>query len=201
MKDEGYIKFSLKQIRKDTIPKYKFLKINIYRKKLHDMGLIGMYKEGKNKGIGFGNISTRTKDGFIITGSATGGIENLDIKHYSVVVSVDIDKNYLEYNGPVKPSSESMTHAAIYEQDKNINAVIHVHSLKLWKKLLNKVPTTRKDTTYGTPEMAHEIERLFRKTDVKEKKIIVAAGHKEGIFTFGKDIEEAFAIISGFIDT
>ncbi|MBD3354569.1 class II aldolase/adducin family protein [Candidatus Woesearchaeota archaeon] len=195
MKDEGYIKFNIKQTGKEIIPKNNFLKINRYRKKLHNLGLIGMYKKGEKKGIGFGNISMRTKDGFIITGSATGGIEDLDPEHYSEVVYVDIGKNYLEYNGPAKPSSESMTHAAIYKQNKNVDSVIHVHSLRLWKKLLNKFPTAGKSAKYGTPEMAYEIERLFRKTDVKEKKIIVAAGHREGIFVFGKDLKEAFSLI------
>ena len=47
--------------------------------------------------------------------------------------------------------------------------------------------------------MAKEIQRLFRETDVKEKKILVMAGHKEGIISFGKDLDEAGKIMLNYL--
>ena len=65
----------------------------------------------------------------------------------------------------------------------------------MWEKLLNIVPTTPENIEFGTPEMAWEISRLFKKTDVKKKKIIVMGGHKEGIISFGKSLDEAGNIL------
>jgi hypothetical protein len=41
--------------------------------------------------------------------------------------------------------------------------------------------------------MANETMQLFKRTDVP--KIIAMAGHEAGILTFGKDLEEAFAVL------
>jgi ribulose-5-phosphate 4-epimerase/fuculose-1-phosphate aldolase len=93
------------------------------------------------------------------------------------------------------PSSESLTHAAIYESDATAGAVIHCHDSTLWTAVLNEAPTTSKAAEYGTPDMAHEIMRLFTRTNVRSRKIIVLAGHEGGLVTFGKDLEEAFAVL------
>jgi len=37
--------------------------------------------------------------------------------------------------------------------------------------------------------------QLFAHTDVQSRKIVVMAGHKGGIVTLGKDLEEAFAVL------
>jgi len=65
----------------------------------------------------------------------------------------------------------------------------------LWATLLGHAPTTSKAIEYGTPEMAYEVRRLFKTTDVKSRKIFVMAGHEGGIITFGKDLEEAFTVL------
>ena len=38
-------------------------------------------------------------------------------------------------------------------------------------------------------------DAFFARTDVQSRKIIVMAGHEAGILTFGKDLEEAFAVL------
>ena len=43
--------------------------------------------------------------------------------------------------------------------------------------------------------MANETTQLFRRTDMQSRKIVVMAGHEAGILTFGKDLEEAFAVL------
>ena len=104
-------------------------------------------------------------------------------------------KNSLTCEGPVKASSESLTHAAVYESDNFANAVIHIHNKSLWEKLLNVLPATSPEIEYGTPAMAEEVKRLFKETDLIEKKIFVMAGHEEGIVSFGRNLEEAFKTI------
>jgi L-ribulose-5-phosphate 4-epimerase len=61
--------------------------------------------------------------------------------------------------------------------------------------LYGKGCSTLETVEYGTPEMARETVRLFNETDVKEKKILVMAGHKEGILSFGKDLNEAREVL------
>ncbi|NOX71196.1 MAG: class II aldolase/adducin family protein [Candidatus Micrarchaeota archaeon] len=193
MTNDGYIKFNIKWIKAKPLPESVIRELNKWRRKLFDAGLIGMYESG----IGFGNISMRIPgtNEFIISGSATGGIENLTAEHYARVTEVDHEKNSLVCVGPIKASSESMTHAAVYDSDHSVNAVIHVHNLRMWKMLLDRVPTTSKEATYGTPEMAEEVMRLFKESDVKEKKIFVMGGHEEGLMTFGKDLDEAGSVM------
>ena len=43
--------------------------------------------------------------------------------------------------------------------------------------------------------MAYEVMRLFKFTDVQSRKIIVMAGHEGGIIVFGRDLEEASAVL------
>ena len=93
------------------------------------------------------------------------------------------------------PSSESLTHAAIYESDATAGAVVHCHCSRLWAAILNEAPTTSNAVEYGTPEMANEIMQLFKRTDVQRRKIVVMTGHEAGILTFGKDLEEAFDVL------
>ena len=193
MVEEGYVKFNCEWAKEKPLPLKKLKEINEWRDKLFKLGLIGAYPNG----VGFGNISIRQGNSmhFIISGTATGNIANLNEQHYTTVTAFDFERNWLRCSGPIEASSESLTHAAIYQCDKSVNAVIHVHNLALWKKLLERVPTTRKEVEYGTPEMAKEIIRLFKETDVREKKILVMAGHREGVISFGKNLEEAGTIL------
>ena len=111
------------------------------------------------------------------------------------VVAYDFERNWLQYEGTAIPSSESLTHAAIYESDAKAGAIIHCHDPKLWGALLNQVPTSSKAGEYGTPEMAYEITRLFKVTDLRNRKILIMAGHEGGIVIFGKNLDEAFAVL------
>jgi hypothetical protein len=66
----------------------------------------------------------------------------------------------------------------------------------LWAALLDKAPTTPKRVEYGTAEMACAVERLFEITDVKTRKIFVMAAHDGGLVTFGKNLQDAFGILT-----
>jgi ribulose-5-phosphate 4-epimerase/fuculose-1-phosphate aldolase len=150
-----------------------------------------------SNGVGFGNVSVR--DGrttsFYITGSATGSLPELTPADCVRVVAFDFARNWLSYEGAAIPSSESLTHAAICESDPTVFAVIHCHDSALWQMLLDRVPTSSKPVAYGTPEMAYEIMRLFKTTDVQSREILAMAGHEGGIVTFGKNLEDAFEVL------
>jgi L-ribulose-5-phosphate 4-epimerase len=195
MSETGYVKYRCEHRILPPAEFAGFEELNRVRGRLHRLGFIGRYSNG----IGFGNISIRAgaSNHFYISGTMTGGLPELTPTHYTKVVAWDFPRNWLQCEGPAQASSESMTHAAIYEQDAAAGAVLHVHAMELWKRLLDRVPTTRRDVEYGTPEMAVEIGRLFRESDVRERRILAMAGHEEGIFVFGPTLEEAFGVLQG----
>ena len=200
MNKEGTIKFECFWEQTGPVVSDRVMKeLNSWREVLYDLGLIGAYPDG----IGFGNISVRTKpsDQFIITGSGTGKQKQLGRNGYSLITKYSLSKNNLYCKGPVIASSESLSHAAIYETDPDVGAVVHVHHSVYWENLLDLVPSTNKDAEFGTPEMAREIIRLFHETDVVEKKILVMGGHKDGIITFGKDLDEAGGYLLAYINS
>ena len=190
--DEGYIKFNCRWIKTKPFSKDRISEINDFRDRLYKLGLIGAYSNG----IGFGNISQRIDNrSFIITGSATGNLKELNKNHYVEVNNYDLSQNSITCTGPIKASSESLSHAAIYECSPDSNAVIHVHNIDIWKNHIHKIPTTKSDVLYGTPEMANEIKRLFKESNVNAEKNIVMGGHQEGIISFGKSLDEALRIL------
>jgi ribulose-5-phosphate 4-epimerase/fuculose-1-phosphate aldolase len=150
-----------------------------------------------SNGVGFGNVSVRdgVSKNFYITGSATSGLPELTPIDCVRVVAHDFAKNWLRYEGAAIPSSESLTHAAIYESDPSTSAVIHCHDSGLWATLLERVPATSKAVAYGTPEMAYEIMHLFKVSNAHSEKILVMGGHEGGIVTFGEDLEDAFDVL------
>lgn len=193
MIDEGYIKFQAQWTKQAAFPTAKIQELNHWRQEMYQLDLIGAYPNG----IGYGNISQRWNEHhqFLITGSKTGNFETLTSEHFCLVQSVDIDENNLQCRGPIIASSESMSHAVVYQSCPEVHAVIHIHDLDMWRRLLNVVPTTSKDATYGSPEMAYAIMDLLATTDLRTSKLFVMHGHEEGIFAFGATFEEAAAVL------
>ena len=190
MSETGSIKFTCDRVAVELSQFAGFDELNEYRRKLLDLGMVGVDANG----IGFGNLSIR--DGatsrFYITGSATAGISELKPSHYARVVAYDFARNWLQCQGSVA-SSESLTHAAVYESEPAAGAVIHGHDMKLWAALLEEeAPATPKGVEYGTQEMAYAVRDLLMFRNVKRRKIFAMAGHEGGVVAFGRDLEEAF---------
>jgi L-ribulose-5-phosphate 4-epimerase len=196
MQQEGVIKFNCNWIKSEPLNFELIKELNEWRDKLYAIKLIGENSEG----VGYGNISIRYKNIFIISGSSTGKLSRLTAEHYTLVMNYNFDENTLTSAGPVAPSSESLTHAIIYEHEKDVNAVMHVHHFALWKKLLQVFPATSKTVEYGTPAMAREICRLLEEHDLAEKKIFAMGGHEGGVISFGKDLDEAGQILFAMLN-
>lgn len=190
MLDEGYIKYRSHWIDGPAPDRCVTSQLERWRRPLYAAGLIGHYKD---LGVGFGNISIRVPGGtqFIISGTQTGHLADTIAKHYTLVTDYDIDGNRVTCRGPIQASSESLTHAAIYELSHDFWAVVHVHCAKLWNEQRDLLPTTRPNVPYGTPEMAREFARLYRDTDFRLRGVAIMAGHEEGIVSVGASIEEA----------
>ncbi len=193
--DEGYIKFDMHWEESNPTHHSELLReLTFWRNKMHEYQFIG---HDTIHNVGFGNISHRIPDSqhFIISGTQTGHFKNIQSEHFTTVTQYNIARNYLFCKGPIKASSESLTHAAIYDTNKFIQGVIHIHYAPLWNKLKGKLPTTRAIIPYGTPEMAKEIRRLFKETELLKTRVLVMAGHEDGIIAFGETLQEAATAI------
>lgn len=195
--DEGVIKYRCHWTEGPPIEEHRIKDLGTWRDRLYTHGLIGVYPGG----VGYGNISMRTGDReFLITGSGTGIFPQIDGRHYAFVWDYDLHQNSLSSTGPVKASSESLSHAAIYDKSPDTAAVFHVHHRGLWQKMLGVYPTTDPAVAYGTPEMAFEIQQLLMSNpELSERKVIIMGGHIEGLLIFGSSLDEAGRTALGLI--
>lgn len=196
-RDEGYVKFRAEHQPGPPLQAGLLTELQHWRQRLYKQGLIGAYPDG----IGYGNLSCRygRSDPFIISGTATGGLPQLGPEHYALVTDFDPATNTLHCTGPILASSESMTHGILYRHCPEVGGVLHVHSLALWEALLHRVPTTDAGAPYGSPEMVYSVIRLLEQTDLRRQKIFVMEAHREGVFAFGKDLDEAGEVLEKWV--
>jgi len=188
---EGVIKFSLDH-QASALPGWADIHdIQAWFLRCRELDLIGQHPE-RYEGAAYGNISQRAEAGFLITGTQTGGKPRLAKTDICWVQQIDLDKNQLQSSGPVEPSSESMTHDQVYRYLPEVNFVIHVHSKPLWEQAEKLgLAITSPLAEYGTPEMAHEVERLLEDPEVAQAGVFSMGGHEDGIVVFGRDAAQA----------
>jgi len=198
-KQEGVIKYQLEFTPAPALPAAELVVINHWRALLYQHKLIGQ-DPARYGGYGYGNLSMRlapydappASRRFVISGSQTGDLAQLAPEHYTIVSECYPAENRLVAHGPIRPSSESLTHAALYALDPAIRVVLHVHSPELWRAAAAlAIPITDETVPYGTPAMAAEVARLYETTDLAQRRIFSMGGHEDGIFTFGETAEEA----------
>ncbi len=196
---EGVIKFNYELIEA-KLPCKLFSDLMKWRNKLFKSKLIGVYKSGKMKGISYGNVSKRIrwnkKEGFVITGSQTASIAKLPCEKYCFIEDYSIEENFVKAFGKVKPSSEALSHASIYEQNPSIGAIVHSHCKEIFNaRSVLGLPYTSKRASYGSISLAKELAGAFKKFDLREEGILVTLGHSEGVFSWGRNIASASKIL------
>lgn len=188
---EGVTKFELDYRAAPPLPMAPNGALNAWRSILWRLGLIGLDPK-RYGGVGFGNVSRRDDERFIITGTQTGDIPVLGAEHYTAVEYAEPARNRVVARGPIAPSSESLTHAMVYALDAAVQYVFHVHCPEIWRSAgALDLPVTAPAIAYGTPAMAVEIARLYRAGPVRAKGIVIMLGHEDGVITFGRDPDEA----------
>jgi len=206
MYDEGVIKFRAEHTHCPLDPRrYSELACSLaaWREILAGTGLIGQ-EPGLYGGFGYGNISGRVgppsaprgRRSFLITGTQTSGKRCVDLGDFCVVERFDDRLNRATSSGLVLPSSESLTHGAVYDLGSHIRVVFHGHSPTIWRRAKElRIPTTSPSVPYGTPEMAAEVRRLYRSSSLPECKVFSMGGHEDGIVVFGRTPDEAGQIL------
>jgi L-fuculose-phosphate aldolase len=132
-----------------------------------------------------GNLSFRSKKGFIITSSGLKSKENLSNDCFVYVKSYDKQSNTVYVEGKRQPSSEAVMHFLIYKTREEVNAMFHGHNdaiIANAKKL--KLPITEKEHQPGSIELANEVLRALG-----DKNLIVIKNH--GFLSLGKTMKEA----------
>lgn len=184
---EGVIKFQLDHVNDDLL-NIEVTEIDAWRFLFRQVGIIGQ-DDDRYDGYGFGNLSQRTSSGFLISGTQTGYIATTKLKHYAEVTDWNSKMNAIASRGLVKPSSESLTHAVIYEVQNDVTCVFHVHSPDIWKAAAQlKIPITDPDIPYGTPGMAVAVQRCV--SDSELPGILSMGGHKDGVISYGRTASE-----------
>jgi ribulose-5-phosphate 4-epimerase/fuculose-1-phosphate aldolase len=208
---EGVIKFKYDLHYSDSaVRPADVSEIDAGRSTLFDMGGIGVDRTG----IGYGNISRlisrkNGKSTFLITGSQTGGFARLTEKHYTIIDEYDISKFYVRARGMVAPSSESLTHAMLYDLSDEVRWIAHIHDEVIWEYMVrNNLPSTD-ESAYGTSELAMCVKNIYNGMDPFSSNAFAMLGHRPGIVSFGRDMGEAInpilmylrdAIIESFDD-
>lgn len=195
---EGTVKFQLDYTAGEVLPYDELRELNAWRRLFFMTGLVGQDPQ-RYGGYGYGNVSRRlapyissAQPQFAVSGTQTGELAELTAAHYCVVTECWPAQNRVVAHGPLKPSSESMTHGMVYCLDDTVRYVFHAHSPEIWRAAVAMdIPITSESVPYGTPEMAEEVRRLFCDTQVRQRGIFAMGGHEDGVVSFGRNAEEA----------
>ncbi|MBI5838060.1 MAG: class II aldolase/adducin family protein [Candidatus Eisenbacteria bacterium] len=200
---EGVIQFEAVH-RPAELPEHTYgptvRELAAWREVMNRLGLLGQHPE-RYEGYGYGNVSARLGPfgnmtqglrRFLITGTQTGGLRMVGLENFCVVERYDLGANRVHSFGPAQPSSESLTHGALYDAAPDARVVLHGHSPEIWRHARElHLPITRADVANGTPEMAREVTKLVRESAASEMRILVMGGHEDGVLTFGRTAAEA----------
>jgi hypothetical protein len=201
--NEGVIKFDL-QYEPGPPPAAEVLReLNAWRRILWLLGLTGQ-DPARYDGFAYGNVSARLGPGeqagerrpFVISGTQTGGLPELGRQHYALVTSCNPARNRVTAEGPIRPSSEALTHGALYALDARLGCVLHVHSPLLWQRAVALgLPVTSPTAAYGTRAMAEEVARLYADMEVRRNGVIAMGGHEDGLVSFGSSVQRAGTVM------
>jgi ribulose-5-phosphate 4-epimerase/fuculose-1-phosphate aldolase len=198
--EEGVVQFQAFLERTGRVHLSNFVDFVRARQLLFDLEAIGGDME--RYGAAFGNVSVRTggaappgRRSFAITCTQSGGDRTLLSDRWVKVVRYDCVQNSVHAVGPCPPSSESMTHGAIYDASLDIRCVLHGHDPRLWSTLLTlSQPHVPSEFTYGTPEMGIAVSELVRESTTSTwalPGVLAMAGHRDGFLAWGTSPVEA----------
>ncbi len=185
---EGVVKYQLRYEATHLAEAPGLDELIAWRAILHQRGLLGQHPS-RYEGFAYGNVSLRTGvDSFRISGTQTSKLEQLPANQFAEVCAVDLSNNQLTARGLVRPSSEALTHAAVYCLHADIRCVLHVHSPEIWQHADRLgLPCTPTDTEYGTAEMAAAVVALYAEIPAQATAVFAMLGHSDGVVAFGPD--------------
>ena len=210
MYDEGVIKFRAEHHR-EALPARRYGELSCqlvaWREIMAKTQLVGQ-EPGLYGGAGYGNVSARVGPpssamgarAMLITGTQTGGRADVGLDDFCLIERYDYRRNWVRSRGLIQPSSETMTHGAIYDLSPHIRFVFHGHGAVIWSQARSLgIPWSDPSVPYGTPEMAAEVHRLYRSSALAESRIMAMGGHEDGIIVFGHSAAEAGQVLITYL--
>ena len=183
-------------VDKNKIDKISVLEAN---KKIHELGLVFQ---------SFGNVSGLYGDTCLIKPSGV----DLNKLNELEIVAVNIKTNKIK-EGNLKPSSDTPTHIALYQEFSEIGGIVHTHSLYAtsWAQSAKEVPclgTTHADYWNGPVPITRHLskEEIIKDYEKNTGKVIIEKLKElslspidcpgilvpsHGPFAWGKDVNEA----------
>ena len=196
---EGVIRFhyQLEERCEPVLPSRTLDELRAWREIMRRLGLLGQ-RPDRYQGLGFGNISVRCPQRsaeFVITATQTSGVDVLEDRHLTRVRDHDLTEFRVTAAGPLPPSSESLTHAMIYQLTDGVDAIVHVHSPEIWHRAdAIGLPTTPEQVSYGSPAMAQATRKLLE--EHRERPLSFATlGHGDGVCACAASVAAAAAAL------
>lgn len=201
MTDEGVTKYTFELSSASPPTELEAREITRFRQALFDIDAIGC--DLSRYGACYGNVSVRTgpwaappgRREFLVSCTQTGGLPDAGPSSLCRVLHYDHGRNRVAAQGSCPPSSETMTHGAIYDASLEVRAVVHGHDPALWRWLLDSgAPHTPPGVDYGTPEMANHARHIVRAAMRKPWRfpgILAMAGHEDGVVAWGASPRQA----------
>lgn len=189
---EGVIRFQLDFTPGPPPSPRAVAELDAWRSILFRLQLVGRDPD-RYHGLGFGNVSCRDGEaGFLVSATQTGHAAVLGPGGYCRITACDPRRNHVVATGPAKPSSEALSHAAVYAARPRAACVLHGHSPDIWQAAERLgLPVSDPAVPYGTPEMAAEVDRLCREALDADAGLFVMGGHEDGVMAYGPDPETA----------
>jgi len=146
-------------------------------RKFHKMGIASV-------GGPAGNISVRTKRGFLITPGGQN-FSTITADQLVEVVEVNEENHTIKAIGIMNPSSESFLHGGIYAARKDVNAVLHGHNnIVTANSEKFEIPETKIEQQYGTEALRDEVLNILGSHWLVQMK-------NHGFISLGKSLSEA----------
>lgn len=191
---EGVIKYRLDYTPAPAMEAAALRDLIAWHERCRALGVVGRDPR-RYSGYAYGNLSRRLERGFVVSCSQTGGQSVLTPDDYAWVLDCDFEQNRIRAQGPGKPSSEALTHGAVYAADDAVRAVIHGHTPLIWRRAeALDLPVTPADVAYGTPRMASAVHDLVLR--LGGRGLLVMGGHEDGVIAYGPDLDAAGALFS-----
>jgi L-ribulose-5-phosphate 4-epimerase len=169
-----------------------------WRRVLKRLGLVGQ-EAARYGGFGFGNLSVRDLERpgeFIITASQTSGADELEDDGLVRIVNSDPARFWVDAVGQQPPSSETLTHAMIYEADARVNWVFHGHCPEIWQHMTALgLPATPEHVGYGSTAMVQAVAQLLDRHPARPL-VFATRGHQDGVFACSASADEAGLLLT-----
>ncbi len=200
---EGVVRFDVSHVHEPLDPRAlgeTARTLAAWRRILANLRVLG-HDPARYEGLAFGNVSARVppfgdvargRRRFLVTGTQTGTLAHATLREFALVETWDVARNAVTSRGLVVPSSESLTHAALYDASPAVRVVLHAHAPELWRSARALgLPVTDAHVPNGTPAMAHEVARLYREGTFASTHVAAMGGHEDGVIAFGATADEA----------